>query len=223
MAPHLVVACLSSAVACNELLIAAAEVVGGIGAVSGARGVMGGAAKAAEKNVTGKSIKGSVTVEVPIASALPKDFGESVLGHNTQVGVLNRKAGTISGAHNNDSFLESIEMVGAKISNKITDSRFPGLIDYKYQLPRINNVGELIYGYKTIATKTTYNPKILPDGKVANMSSRAAVNAESAFAANPALREVSIKVDGYYFQVTRNIKTGKITNSFITMPPRIKQ
>lgn len=114
-------------------------------------------------------------------------------------------------------------MVGAKISNKITDSRFPGLTDYKCQLPRINNVGELIDGYKTIATKTTYNPKILPDGKVANMSSRAAVNAESAFAANPALREVSIKVDGYYFQVTRNIKTGKITNSFITMPPRIKQ
>ncbi|GAB2895859.1 hypothetical protein GCM10027202_24610 [Microvirgula curvata] len=215
--------CLSSPVECSELGIAAAEVVGGAGAISGPRGVMGEAAKAAEKNVTGKSIKGSVTVEVPIASALPKDFGESVLGHNTQIGVLNRKAGTISGAHNNDSFLESIEMVGAKISDKITDSRFPGLIDYKYQLPRINNVGELIDGYKTIATKTTYNPKILPDGKVANMSSRAAVNAESAFAANPALREVSIKVDGYYFQVTRNIKTGKITNSFITMPPRIKQ
>jgi len=52
------------------------------------------------------------------------------------------------------------------------------------------------------------------------MSSRAAVQAESVFKVNPALREASVKVDGYYFQVTRNSKTGEITNSFITMPPR---
>jgi len=46
------------------------------------------------------------------------------------------------------------------------------------------------------------------------------VQAESVFKANPALRETSIKVDGYYFQVTRKSNTGEITNSFITMPPR---
>ncbi|MDI4074752.1 hypothetical protein QK408_32145, partial [Pseudomonas aeruginosa] len=82
--------------------------------------------------------------------------------------------------------------------------------------------GEFIGGYKSVSTKTTYDPKILPDSKVADMSSRAAVQAESVFKANPALRETSIKVDGYYFQVTRNSKTGEITNSFIAMPPRIK-
>lgn len=52
------------------------------------------------------------------------------------------------------------------------------------------------------------------------MSSRAAVQADALFKTSPALREASIKVDGYYFQVTRNSKTGEITNSFITMPPR---
>jgi filamentous hemagglutinin len=75
-------------------------------------------------------------------------------------------------------------------------------------------------GYKSTSTKTTYDPKLLPDSRVADMSSRAAVQAESLFKFNPALREATIKVDGYHFQVTRNRKTGEITNSFITMPPR---
>ncbi|HCL4332884.1 TPA: hypothetical protein N2C38_006413, partial [Pseudomonas aeruginosa] len=118
--------------------------------------------------------------------------------------------------------LESVEITGAKVSNKITDARFPGIVEYSYQLPRTNTKGEFIGGYKSVSTKTTYDPKILPDSKVADMSSRAAVQAESVFKANPALRETSIKVDGYYFQVTRNSKTGEITNSFIAMPPRIK-
>jgi len=134
--------------------------------------------------------------------------------------VRNSKAGTISGAHNSDAFLESVEITGAKISNKITDARFPGLVEYSYKLPRTNTKGELIGGYKPTSTKTTYDSKVLPDSRVADMSSRAAVQAESLFKASPALREASIKVDGYYFQVTRNSKTGEITNSFITMPPR---
>ncbi|MBK3759222.1 DUF637 domain-containing protein [Stutzerimonas frequens] len=164
--------------------------------------------------------KGTATTGGQAASTLPKNFGESVLSHNTQIGVRNSKAGTISGAHNSDAFLESVEITGAKISNKITDARFPGLVEYRYQLPRTNTKGELIGGYKPTSTKTTYDPKVLPDSKVADMSSRAAVQAEALFKTSPALREASIKVDGYYFQVTRNSKTGEITNSFITMPPR---
>ncbi|MHC8310457.1 two-partner secretion domain-containing protein [Pseudomonas sp. GT1P32] len=160
------------------------------------------------------------TIGGQAASTLSKNFGESVLGHNTQIGVRNSKAGTISGAHNHDAFLESVEITGAKISNKITDVRYPGLVEYSYQLPRTNTKGELMGGYKPTSTKTTYDPKVLPDSKVADMSSRAAIQAESLFKANPALREASIKVDGYHFQVTRNSKTGEITNSFITMPPR---
>lgn len=54
-------------------------------------------------------------------------------------------------------------------------------------------------GYKSTSTKTTYDPKLLPDSRVADMSSRAAVQAESLFKFNPALREATIKVDGYHF------------------------
>lgn len=35
--------------------------------------------------------------------------------------------------------------------------------------------------YKPTSTKTTYDPKVLPDSRVADMSSRAAVQAESLF------------------------------------------
>ncbi|WP_409297469.1 hemagglutinin repeat-containing protein [Pseudomonas sp. KCJK8993] len=157
-----------------------------------------------------------------VGPTLPKNFNESVLGHNTQIGVRNSKAGTISGAHNRDAFLESIELTGAKITNKITDARFPGLIEYSYQLPRTNTKRELIGGYKPVSTKTTYDPKVLPDDKVADMSSRAAIQADAIFKAKPNEREASIKIDGYYFQVTRNSRTGEITNSFITIPPRTK-
>ncbi|WP_157721473.1 hypothetical protein [Vibrio gazogenes] len=52
------------------------------------------------------------------------------------------------------------------------------------------------------------------------MSSEAAQQAESYFKANPKDRQYSVKIDGYWFQVTRNAKTGQINNAFITIPPR---
>ncbi|HGM8293720.1 TPA: DUF637 domain-containing protein, partial [Pseudomonas aeruginosa] len=55
----------------------------------------------------GGGTKATASAGGQTASTLPKNFGESVLGHNTQIGVRNSKAGTISGAHNNDAFLES--------------------------------------------------------------------------------------------------------------------
>ncbi|EOB2535126.1 DUF637 domain-containing protein, partial [Pseudomonas aeruginosa] len=54
----------------------------------------------------GGGTKATASAGGQTASTLPKNFGESVLGHNTQIGVRNSKAGTISGAHNNDAFLE---------------------------------------------------------------------------------------------------------------------
>jgi len=183
-------------------------------------GVAGAAAAVGAVGSSKASVAGVKGGGSPTASMLPKNFGESVLGHNTQIGVRNSKSGTISGAHNRDAFLESVEITGAKVTNKITDAHYPGLVDYSYQLPRLNTNGELIGGYKPISTKTTYDPKILPDSKVADMSRRAAIQAVSLFINNPTMREASIKVDGYYFKVTRNSTTGEITNSFITMPPR---
>ena len=155
---------------------------------------------------------------------MPDTFVSDVTTHNKQIGILNKKKDSISGAHNQDAFLESIEMTGAKIVGpKHTDSRFPGLIEYRYQLPARAangpNAGKIIR-FKKAEKKTTYDPAILSDEKVANMSHKAAKKAEHYFRNNPNENIYDINVDGYWFRVTYDIKNKKITNSFITMPVR---
>ena len=151
------------------------------------------------------------------------NFIADVTQHNTQLGVLNKKKDNISGAHKQDAFLESAEILGAKINLKVTDKNYPGLIEYQYQLPAKAgngpNAGQIV-GYKKEVAKTTYDPAILSDSKVADMSNKAAKQSESYFLSNPNKREYSVKVDGYWFQVTRDAKTGKVSNAYITMPPR---
>ncbi|MBI6530394.1 hypothetical protein JEP40_14890 [Proteus vulgaris] len=85
---------------------------------------------------------------------------------------MNHKQGTISGAHKQDSFLESVEMIGAKVNLTITDKKYPGLIEYKYQIPAFNGRGQQI-GFKAEQTKTTYDPAILTDSKINDMSYKA--------------------------------------------------
>ncbi|WP_296318492.1 CdiA family toxin C-terminal domain-containing protein [Gilliamella sp.] len=158
------------------------------------------------------------------AQLVPDTFVSDVTTHNKQIGILNKKKDGISGAHNQDAFLESVEMTGAKIVGpKYTDRRFPGLIEYQYQLPARAangpNAGQIV-GYKIKVTKTTYNPAILSDAKIASMSQRAAKQAERYFMFNPESFVHDVKIDGYWFRVTRDAKSGKISNSFITMPKR---
>nr|WP_282557550.1 DUF637 domain-containing protein [Providencia burhodogranariea] len=154
---------------------------------------------------------------------IPENFISKITAHNTQLGVLNAKKTGISGAHKQDAFLESVEIAGAKINLKTTDNSFPGLIEYKYQLPAIAgngpSVGKVI-GYKKVESKTTYDPAVLPDIKVTNMSNQAAKQAESYFQFNPSKGLYDVKVDGYWFRVTKDSKTGEISNAFITMPSR---
>ena len=127
-------------------------------------------------------------------------------------------------AHKQDAFLESVEMTGTKIVGpKYTDKSYPGLVEYQYQIPTIAgngpNAGK-VTGYKDVQRKTIYDTNILSETKVTNMSNKAAQQAESYFKQNPNNRQYSVKVDGYWFQVTRDAKTGKINNAFLTMLPR---
>ncbi|WP_244590572.1 CdiA family toxin C-terminal domain-containing protein [Xenorhabdus mauleonii] len=150
---------------------------------------------------------------------IPENFTAEVSKHNTQVGLLNKKKTSISGAHKQDTFLESVEILGAKVTNKITDKKYPGLIEYSYQLPSVDRTGKPI-GYKKTQSKTTYDPRLLSDDKVLNMSTQAAKQSKDYFISNPDKREYSTKVDGYWFRVTKDAKSGEISNAFITMPSR---
>lgn len=154
---------------------------------------------------------------------VPENFTSKLAEHNTQLGVLNVKRTGIAGAHRQDAFLESVEITGAKINLKTTDKNYPGLIEYKYQLPAIAGNGPYagkVIGYKKTESKTTYDPNILPDAKVINMSNQAAKQSENYFKANPSKNLHDVKVDGYWFRVTKDTKTGQVSNAFITMPPR---
>lgn len=144
--------------------------------------------------------------------------------HNKQIGQLNASKTGISGAHDQEAFLESIEMTGAQIVGpKYTDACFPSLIEYEYQIPKKiangPNVG-LTNGFKKTQTKTTYDPNILSDAKVDDMSNRAAKQAENYFRKNPNENIHDVKIDGYWFRVTHDINNKKITNSFFTIPKR---
>ncbi|EMO4163682.1 CdiA family toxin C-terminal domain-containing protein [Morganella morganii] len=157
-----------------------------------------------------------------INKLIPENLTNKIAEHNTQLGVLNRRQGTISGAHKQDAFLESVEMTGAKVNLTITDKKYPGLVEYQYQIPAVNGRGQQI-GFKAEQTKTTYDPTVLSDSKINDMSYKASQKAESFFKNNPDYRQYSAQVDGYWFQVTRDAKTGEINNAFITMPPRDKK
>lgn len=151
------------------------------------------------------------------------EFSDYVLKHNLQIGVKSRSGG-INGAHNSDVFLESVDKLGAKINNTKRDSRFPGLVEYEYQLPKLDSktlqpTGE----YRSGTKKTVYDSNVLSDKKIADMSARAAAEGKRMLDMQPGEREIMVKVDGYFFQVTQDKATGKINNAFITIPPRTKQ
>ena len=64
---------------------------------------------------------------------IPDSFITDVTKHNNQLGIINRAKRQISGAHNQDAFLETVEMTGSRIVGaKYTDKRYPGLVEYQY-------------------------------------------------------------------------------------------
>lgn len=188
-----------------------------------ATGIALGKVLQGKKNNTSEQTQPKTNSNPEINKVIPENFTSKITEHNTQLGVLNAKKTGISGAHKQDAFLESVEITGAKINLKTTDKNYPGLIEYKYQLPAIAgngpNAGKVI-GYKKTESKTTYDPKILSDTKVTNMSNQAAKQSEDYFKANPSKNLHDVKVDGYWFRVTKDTKTGQVSNAFITMPPR---
>ncbi|STY88598.1 CdiA family toxin C-terminal domain-containing protein [Moraxella bovis] len=170
--------------------------------------------------------RGRVTVgsnaSVSTHKTVQETFSENVMHHNTQIGVRNSKMGTISGSHQQDAFLESIEKTKSRIVGaKMTDTRFPGLVEYKYQIPALHpRTNQPTGEYKTVQTKTTYDNRVLSDQKVAEMSSIAASQANVIFQSNPQIRKTTVKINGYYFEVTKDSKTNRANNAYFVIPPR---
>lgn len=87
-------------------------------------------------------------------------YAQSRLNHNTQVGEVHRKRKSqIHGAHNEESFKESIEMLGGEIIGPgTTNSQYPGLTEYSYKLPVKDSSGNVVQGeFKKVEKKTVYS------------------------------------------------------------------
>ena len=151
---------------------------------------------------------------------VPSNFYRNVLRHNTQRGVRNSRTRSISGAHQHNAFLQSIRDTGSRILGQPrTDPRYPGLIEYRYQIPALDAANNPTGKFKSPAPpKTTYDPTIISDSRMAEMSTKAASQAQRIFHNNPSIREATVSVDGYLFRATKDSVTGSVNNAFPIIP-----
>ena len=100
------------------------------------------------------------------------------------------------------------------------DSRYSGLVDYKYQIPKLHR-GKPTGEFHPIQTKTVYTSAISTK-RVAEMSTRAAEESNKFFAANPAVTRHSVNIDGYPFQVYKHPDFPISQAAHLKIPNRVK-
>ena len=101
----------------------------------------------------------------------------------------------------------------------IIDPKYPGLKTYNYQAPGVDRTGKPDGSYKDLQQKTVYDPNIISDKQMVSMQMQAVKKGAASLLKMPAnKRMVEVNVNGYVFSVTRDGKTGKISNAFPTIP-----
>lgn len=135
-----------------------------------------------------------------------------IQGHNTTTGY-NRKNGIVGG-HNQSAFDNALSTQGGRVTGRYSDPTMPGVETVTYQVAARDTAGNIIPGQYRAGTfqKTVYDPSVLNDQRVAQMSAQAGQRAT--FSGNAT--QATVTVDGYRFQVYRNSTTGEITNAHLT-------
>lgn len=146
-------------------------------------------------------------------------MAKPTIEHNTQIGSRNSQ-GSIGGSHNADSFNQALDKSGAAlVGEPIIDPKYPGLKTYNYQAPGVGRTGKPDGSYKPVQQKTVYDPNIISDQKMVSMQMQAVKKGAELLLKMPTNeRMVNVNVNGYVFSVTRDGKTGKISNAFPTIP-----
>ena len=142
----------------------AINTVNALGGMLGASALKGGTGSAARQ--TGTPVVTSRTVPFRVEA-------RGMLKHLSTPEGYSQKGG-ISGAHNEQAFLQEAKARGVKILSKEPGST-PGITTYNYQVPALNKDGTLSGGYKTIPfKKTVYDPNIYSDAKIVELGRSAA-------------------------------------------------
>ncbi|GHU36699.1 hypothetical protein FACS1894192_03880 [Bacilli bacterium] len=93
--------------------------------------------------------------------------GENAGNHLKNVEGVGRNG--ISGGHNSEAFLGSLDEIGGKVVSETPHSNIPGIKDIAYEIPKkgIDGQPRVPAEYKTIKDpKTVYDPNIVSDKQI---------------------------------------------------------
>ncbi|WII93650.1 CdiA family toxin C-terminal domain-containing protein [Kingella negevensis] len=119
---------------------------------------------------------------------------------------LHRKRG-ISGAHNRDSFMNTLTQHNGKIIREETISR--GITRITYEYPKVDGRGNPIGFKQANSPKTVYDPKVYSDKDMLEWGQKAAAKGYYKYTTNKNTKEYSEYFNGIKFRVyvDKNIKT----------------
>ncbi|WP_368185460.1 CdiA family toxin C-terminal domain-containing protein [Aestuariibius sp. HNIBRBA575] len=141
--------------------------------------------------------------------------GKSVrwlLDHRTIAGY-NRKNGIVGG-HNKNAFDSAIAIESGRVTGRYSDPTMPGVETITYLVAARIWAGDIIDGEFRARTyqKTVYDPAVLSDQRVAQMSVQASQRAT--FSENSS--QATVTIDWFKFRVHRNQDTNSVTNVHLT-------
>lgn len=122
---------------------------------------------------------------------------EWILSHNTRTS-FSQDTG-ITGGHTGNLFHNELYIRGGRVVSERTDPSMPGVTHVEYQIPKVRQDGTPINGDFKNQTfeKTIYDPAVLSNQRVADMSATASRTADFANGA----RTTQTTIAGYRFQV----------------------
>ncbi|GHU36691.1 hypothetical protein FACS1894192_03840 [Bacilli bacterium] len=134
--------------------------------------------------------------------------GENAGNHLKNVEGVGRNG--ISGGHNSEAFLGSLDEIGGKVVSETPHSNIPGIKDIAYEIPKkgIDGQPRVPAEYKIIdQPKTVYDPNIISDKQMYEWGQEAMKNGKIVDNKIYGTASNGLKFEGFY-------RNGEITNFF---------
>ena len=135
-------------------------------------------------------------------------FNPNQKKHLTTFDGFSQKKG-VNGTHNLDAFNQAVANHNLKIVSKTNDPNVEGIIQIKYQIPRLDKQGNPTGSFKKPMTKTVYDPKVISNAQILTLGQQAAA-AGLADAIAKGKKHFSAMAGGVNFRVY--IRNGAIDN-----------
>ena len=135
--------------------------------------------------------------------------------HLTTVLNFTQKKG-VKGAHTTEAFERAAQQYNLNIVRKDPHPTVDGIYEIEYQVPKVNQQGEYIGGYKTPKNpliKTVYDPNVISHNKILEWGQQAA-NQGIDEAIAKGRSNFATTVNGIRFRVFIDLDTKEVTNFY---------